>query len=83
MEPITIFEIGEIIIGVDKYREVVTGKKWFRKKLINNLMKWINPRKGDVNVDIYSYTGETMYEPIYTALQEKMPDSKTVKIRIL
>ncbi len=83
MDPGTIFEIIKIIIEAYKYREVVTGKRWFRGKPVNNLIKWIDPRKRDINIDIYSYTGETMYAPIYTVLQEKMPSSKTVKIRIL
>lgn len=60
-----------------------SGKRLFSGRPVNNLRKWIDPRKSDVNVDIYSYTGETMYEPICTVLQEKRLISKTVRIRIL
>ncbi|GEM_PF-5498507 len=68
------------------YPGIYKGKEWW-KKAIDNLMKWIDPQKGDIRIDIYSYTGETMYEPIFIVLQHKIEkkllDDRNVEIHIL
>jgi len=63
------------------------GKRWWEGKPLDRARRWINPRKGNVDIQIYSYTGETMYPLIAAVLQEKLTadlsGSGRVRVRIL
>jgi len=88
MDPLSsVILFFEVLRTMRDLTESVTGKGWFRDRPVKRLKKWIGRQEGDLHIDIYSYTGETMYEPVFLALQlalqEERLKSKTVRIRIL
>jgi hypothetical protein len=69
-----------------RYHEPLKGKDW-GKKAVDTLKKWVDLQKGDVKIDVYSYTGETMHDVISLVIQDKVAggllDNRSVEIRIL
>jgi len=62
------------------------GKRWWKGKPLDRSRRWIDPRRGNVDIQVYSYTGETMYPLIAAVLQEKLATGLSggrVSIRIL
>jgi hypothetical protein len=64
----------------------VSGKEWWKGRPLDRCRRWIDLRKGVVDIQIFSYTGETMFPLIAAVLQEKAVLSSypaEVNIRVL
>jgi hypothetical protein len=60
-----------------------SGKEWWKGKPLDRFRRWIDLQKGVVDIQIFSYTGETMFPLISAVLHEKdTPSSHPAKVNI-